>query len=488
MPSRLDRPVASADDGAMSRPRVPRDHHAAELTTLVVPIEGMTCRTCERRIERQVRRIPGVESAAASAPQGRVRVVAGGPLPEAALAAAIEAAGYRVGRDPWLAREPRTWLAAGVGVALVAAVALALEATGLLAGATGVGALEEGGLIVAALLGLAAGVSTCMALTGGIVLALSAAHESGRPAGSAPTIAARLRPTAAFLAGRLLGFAVLGAALGGVGSVVMLPPLAVAALMIAVAVVMSIVGIRLTGVSPRVAAWSPTLPSGLGRRLGLDEGAVRGYTDGRAAVLGAATFFLPCGFTQAVQVFALSTGSPLHSAAIMTAFALGTAPGLLAVGGLPALISGRARPMLLQLVGVVVLGFAMANATAGLRLAGFSPSFGQESPPPAPAVTFEDGVQVLRTYQVVNGYLPEHASLYAGVPTRWIIESQDARSCAIFLQVPALGLSVTLREGENAIDLPPLEPGRINYSCSMGMYGGRLTVVERPAEPVEGAG
>jgi sulfite exporter TauE/SafE/copper chaperone CopZ len=458
------------------------------LTTLVVlPIEGMTCRTCERRIERQVRRIPGVESAEASAPQGRVRVVTRETLPEGALAAAVEAAGYRVGRSPWLAREPRTWLAAGAGVVVVAVVALALEATGLLAGATGVGALEEGGLIVAALLGLAAGVSTCMALTGGVVLALTADSEAGRPA-AVSGLVARLRPTAFFMVGRVAGFAVFGAGLGAVGGALILPPLAVAGLMVGAAAAMSIVGIRLIGVSPRLAAWSPTLPGGLGRRLGLEESGARGNTDWRAAILGAATFFLPCGFTQAVQVFALSTGSPLLAGAIMTAFALGTAPGLLAVGGLPALISGRARPMLLQLVGVVVLGFAMANATAGLRLAGFSPSFGQEGPPPAPAVTFEDGVQILRTYQVVNGYLPEHASLYAGVPTRWIIESQDERSCAIFLQVPALGLSITLREGENAIELPPLEPGRISYSCSMGMYGGRLTVVERPGELVDGAG
>ena len=53
--------------------------------------------------------------------------------------------------------------------------------------------------------------------------------------------------------------------------------------------------------------------------------------------------------------------------------------------------------------------------------------------------------------------------------------------CAVFLQVPSLGLAVTLHEGENVIDLPPLEAGRIQYSCSMGMYGGRLTVVDAPA-------
>ena len=123
-----------------------------------------------------------------------------------------------------------------------------------------------------------------------------------------------------------------------------------------------------------------------------------------------------------------------------------------------------------------------------------TPAIAFQAPPTAtPVVAIEDGVQVLRTFQVANGYLPADAALYAGLPTRWIIESLAGGSCAIFLQSPALGLAVTLEEGDNPIDLPPLEPGRIAYSCSMGMYGGTLTVVDarrtaswrdwRPADP-----
>ena len=44
--------------------------------------------------------------------------------------------------------------------------------------------------------------------------------------------------------------------------------------------------------------------------------------------------------------------------AIMAVFAIGTAPGLLALAGLPVLVPGSMRPTLLRLVGVVVLGFA----------------------------------------------------------------------------------------------------------------------------------
>lgn len=467
----------------MASRSVPRSAQVSgDTVTTSVPVAGMTCRSCEQRIERHVRRIPNVEGVRASAAHARVEIVSSGPVSMADVASAVETAGYRVGATPWLSRDRGTWLAAGAGLLAVVALAIAAETTGLLGIASGVGDISEGGLLVAALLGLAAGVSTCMALTGGLVLALSAAFTSSRPADTEAGVLTRLRPHLAFQAGRIGGFAILGAGLGALGASVALPPVMVGALMIVVAVVMSMLGARLTGLSPRIAGWSPTLPPGLARAMGLAPGEVTAYSDLRALALGAATFFLPCGFTQAVQVYALSTGSPLTAGAIMAAFAIGTAPGLLALGGLPTLVPARSRPALLQAIGVVVIGFAVINASAGLRLAGMTPSLPTaDSDAPAPVVTIEDGVQTLRTFQLANGYMPAEASLYAGMPTRWVIESLEPASCAVFLQVPSLGVSLTLHRGENAIELPPLSAGSIDYMCSMGMYGGRLRVVDGPA-------
>ncbi|MEI7901937.1 MAG: sulfite exporter TauE/SafE family protein [bacterium] len=59
------------------------------------------------------------------------------------------------------------------------------------------------------------------------------------------------------------------------------------------------------------------MPAGFARSLGLDTGTVSAYSDTRAGLLGAASFFLPCGFTQAVQIYALSTGNPLTAGMIM---------------------------------------------------------------------------------------------------------------------------------------------------------------------------
>jgi sulfite exporter TauE/SafE/copper chaperone CopZ len=507
VPARRDETVVAADlsfrlavDGVLAQMAAERESAGADsapatvpaLISTTVPVAGMTCRSCENRIARNVGRIPNVVRVKASAVHGRVEIESSAPIATAAIAKAIRAAGYELGRTPWLTPDPDVWMTAILGIVLVGAVAVLASVTGLAGLASGAGDLSKGGIAVALLLGLAAGVSTCMALVGGLVLALSASFESrGRDTDAGLGLLGRMRPGLVFMAGRIVGYGVLGAVLGALGASVALPPQVTAALMIAVAVVMTILGTRLTGVSPRIAAWSPTLPMGLGRRLGLGDGAAGAYSDRRAAGLGAASFFLPCGFTQAVQIYALSTGSPLLAGAIMATFAIGTAPGLLALAGLPIVVPSGMRPILLRLVGVVVLGFALVNAEAGIRLSGITlPSFGVETvaaaPLPASGVA-ADGTQSLITHQDSGGYSPGTVSIYAGIPTHWTIASSTASTCAASLVVPALGIQARLHVGSNVIELPALPAGTVRYSCAMGMYGGSITVVNSPTGSTNGA-
>ena len=465
----------------------------AEMIQTDVPVAGMTCRSCEIRIERNIRRIPGVERVSASATGARVSIVSSGPVPASEVAAAIRAAGYEVGRTPWLERDPDAWLAAATGIIVLGAIAIVAKLTGIADLASGVGDLSKGGIVVALLLGLAAGVSTCMALVGGLLLALTASYTAQRAKTATETGAiGSLRPALVFMGGRIAGYAVLGAALGALGSSIALPTRVVAILMIVVAIVMTLIGTRLTGLSPRVAAWSPTLPSGLARGLGLDTGTVSSYSDTRAGLLGAASFFLPCGFTQAVQIYALSTGNPMTAGVIMAVFAIGTAPGLLALAGLPAIMPERMRPTLLRVIGVVVIGFAVVNAGAGLRLAGFTlPSLGPSpvaaAVPAAPAGSTQGAAQTLHTYQDVDGYSPANVTIYAGTPTKWTVESLNGQTCATFLRVPDLDVAVTLHKGANEIDLPAMKAGTLSYTCSMGMYGGTITIVDPPTGGTGGA-
>ncbi len=65
---------------------------ASELT---IAIEGMTCASCVRRVEKAIAAVPGVSGVAVNLATETARVSFGGPVPDAgAVAAAISAAGY----------------------------------------------------------------------------------------------------------------------------------------------------------------------------------------------------------------------------------------------------------------------------------------------------------------------------------------------------------------------------------------------------------
>jgi sulfite exporter TauE/SafE/copper chaperone CopZ len=449
--------------------------HQPGTTTLTVHVTGMTCRSCETRVTRALRRLPGVVGARASSTSGRVTLIVLEPPEPESIAAAVSAAGYQVGTPPLLTRDRTVWLTALAAAAAVGLIVVLASAVGLGDLAGSVGGASEGSLLVVLLVGLTAGVSTCMALVGGVVLALASSRE-------APADSSRfevLRPHLAFQTGRIVGFFVLGAALGALGARLAVPTSVQAALMIGVAVVMLLLGLRLTGLSPRAAGWSPTLPAGLARRLGLAERAQRPYSDGRAAGLGALTFFLPCGFTQAVQIYALATANPLTAGVVMAVFALGTAPGLLALAGLPGLATGARRPRVLAVVGVLLVAFALVNASAALTLVGWSPSRAVAAPTAiTPNVTVSGGIQTVTMEQGSRGYSPADTVVYAGLPIRWVITSESAFNCAAYLR-DGSGWRVDLQTGVNTLARPAMEPGRWDFSCVMGMYSGSFTAIER---------
>jgi sulfite exporter TauE/SafE len=290
-----------------------------------------------------------------------------------------------------------------------------------------------------------------------------------------------MRPQLAFNAGRVAGFALLGALLGAVGSAMSLPTRVLAVLVLAVAAVMLLLGVRLTGISPRAAGWTPRLPQGLGQALGLAPGGDRSYSTTRTALLGAGTFLLPCGFTQAVQLYALSTGSAVQAGTIMAAFAVGTTPGLLAVAAVPEVTSGRRQVTVLRAVGVVVLAFALLNLSGALNLLGVRGGAPVTTATTASAnVTVQSGVQTVRMAQTPDGYEPATTVLYSGMPTRWVIDGTSPLDCSAYLRVPGLDVSVNLVEGPNTVELPALASGEVPFTCVMGMYSGTLVVVDPP--------
>ena len=444
-----------------------------------VPIAGMTCTACEVRVSRAIQRVPGVLAARVSAKAGEALVVCSGPLDMDAVTRVVEKAGYRVAEDNrrWLSRDSKLWRDVALAVACVVLAVLVWRVTGLSAVGDSLSRSALGGnLLFVVLLGVAASVSTCMALVGGIVMGISARFAQTHPEA---TPAQRLRPQAMFNLGRVVGFALLGALVGALGGAINVNGIALGLLMVVVAVVMGILGVKLTGMSPRLATYSFTLPSSW--TSWMYNGTDGSYKDSSAMLMGAASFFLPCGFTQAVQVYALSTGSPLQAGLTMALFAVGTTPGLMGVGALSGIAKGERGARIFRWVGVVVIAFAALNLSNGFALIG--PFDGTSATAQAGArtsnVTDVDGVQVARVEVSASGYSPSQTVVYADEPVKWEIVATGF-GCASIINATDLGVSGTVQAtSDTTAEFTLAEPGTYTYHCAMGMYQGSCVAIDR---------
>ena len=201
-----------------------------------------------------------------------------------------------------------------------------------------------------------------MAVVGGLVLSMSAnfAKEGDK-----------VRPQVLFHIGRLVSFFILGGVIGVLGSVFQLGSMGTFVLNLIIAVVLLILGINLLDIFPWVKKFQPTIPSFIGKRIHGLKNINHTFTP---LLIGVATFFLPCGFTQSMQIYTLTTGSFVAGALIMGTFALGTFPVLALLSFSSLGIHKKAQSgVFFKTAGLVVIFFGIFNLINALVAAGIIP-------------------------------------------------------------------------------------------------------------------
>ncbi len=198
--------------------------------------------------------------------------------------------------------------------------------------------------------GIIASLSTCMAVVGGLVLSMSASFAKEGD---------KVRPQIMFHIGRILSFFVLGGVIGLLGASFQLNTFGTFILSFIIALVMLILGINLLDVFP----WAKKLQPGMPKFLSKHALGVSKLNHSLTPLLvGVATFFLPCGFTQSMQIYSLSTGSFMQGALTMLSFALGTLPvlGLLSFSSFSIQKSSKSG-IFFKSAGLIVILFALFN-------------------------------------------------------------------------------------------------------------------------------
>jgi len=445
-------------------------------------VKGMHCASCEILIEKKLLDLKGIKSVEASVKNGRVLMEYENDPP------AINDLNRIFQKENYFFSDKKAeteesfgkrefFITFGIGI-LVILVFLGLIRFGLSGLIT---VTSSSSLITFFVFGLLAGISTCAALVGGLVLSMSKQWLELYPTQSNFT---KLQPHLIFNAGRLTSYALLGAVLGAIGNKLQISLQFTSILVIGVSAMMVFLALQMLGVRA-FRKFQFSLPK-FATRYVADESNFKGRY--LPFLMGAATFFLPCGFTITAQGLALISGSPVQGALIMLFFALGTLPMLLAIG--LSSISFSKRPHLsyrfLKVAGFLVLFFALYNINSQLNVLGFSSfndidtkfvqSSGAKEEGFAPII---NGKQVLNMEASSSGYKPNYFKVKAGIPIIWEIKDTGTNGCtnAVISRSLFEG-EIKLTPGQTSVkEFTPEKAGKYKFSCWMGMVSGVIEVV-----------
>jgi uncharacterized protein len=432
--------------------------HAAKSVKLKV--EGMHCASCEVLIERKLRKLSGVERVKVT--QGEAEVFTTQKLDLKAANAAVNSHGYTIhlaeNYVPVQKNSVLDYVQIGAIFLIMVAAYLILKRFGL---APDIGVTENMSYGLIFVLGLIAATSTCLAVTGGLLVAISAKYAESHPN---LTRKQRFKPHIYFNIGRVLSYTILGALLGLIGSFFVFSPQASGIITILASLLMIILGLQMLHLIPGLNKVKVKMPKFIAHRI-YEKGSQE-YKPAAPFLLGASTFFFPCGFTQALQLYVLTMGNPMVGALTMLAFSLGTLPGLLSLGAISSFAKGKVQKYFVRFAAVLVILLGVFSISSGLNLVGVAPTSSGDGD----IVPIVDGVQVVQMKVEGLEYTPHRFTIVQGVPVRWEIDGRDAAGCAQIITIPKLGKTESLSQNSvNVIEFTPAETGVISFSCSMGM-------------------
>ncbi|MBI4714306.1 sulfite exporter TauE/SafE family protein [Candidatus Uhrbacteria bacterium] len=441
-------------------------------------LRGTSCESCEIVIEREARALKGVKSAQASHKKQQL-ILEVDPLVdknklEENLRDSLTSHGYSFSASEISTdqiKSARDWKNIGGALVLLFAVYLVFKQFGLFTFSPDVELGE--GLFAIFLIGLVASVSSCTAVVIGLLTAISSASAQQNTESS---VSQRFRPHALFNLGRIVGFAFFGAIVGMVGSVLQFSPALNGVFVLVIAIVMVSLGLHLLGLAPKTLHLSP--PKWFAHKIYDLQNSKKPFVP---FVLGALTFFLPCGFTQSMQLYALSLGDPIRGAIVMTIFALGTAPALLSVGYITSKTKGITLSHISRVAGAIVIVLGVSNFQNGATLLGWTshPEISIASSPVS-QVVLKDGRQLVQM-EITSDftYEPSMITVVEDVPVDWEIYGSNSMGCASSLVQRDFGVQASLRPGLNTVRFTPTKTGKFVFSCSMGMIRGTLIVVPK---------
>lgn len=312
----------------------------------------------------------------------------------------------------------------------------------------------------------------CVAMCGGLCLSQCVPQKEGAPGNKF----AAIRPSLLYNLGRVISYTLIGGIVGAIGSVVSFSGTMRGIVQILAGVFMVIMGLNMLNVFPWLRKLNPRMPKIFAKKIYAQR------QSNSPLYIGLLNGLMPCGPLQAMQLYALSTGSPVKGALSMFLFSVGTVPLLFAFGALSSFLSKKftTKMMTASAVLVVFLGIFMFNN--GVGLSGIAlptlPALAATKEQKANIAVLDGEVQVVTSGITSGSYEP--IIVQKGIPVKWTMKAEDGQinGCNNSIIIQKYNIQKKLQVGDNVIEFTPTESGTVPFSCWMGMVRSKITVVD----------
>lgn len=261
--------------------------------------------------------------------------------------------------------------------------------------------------------------------------------------------------------GRVLSYTIIGALAGLIGSVLSFNSTFTGVIIVLAAILMFLMSLSMLGII------HISLP-----KLKFKNKSRNSF------VIGLFNGLMPCGPLQAMQVYALSTGSIFKGALSMFLFGLGTVPLMLSVGFIYNLFKGNKKIFINKIASILILILSIVMLNRGLLslnidIAKSFKDYGDYTP-----TIIKDNYQVIEFNLSYNSY--EDILVQKDIPVKMIIhvDEEYLTGCNNMITLKDYNVSKKLEVGENVVEFTPTKTGTFTYTCFMDMIKNNIKVID----------
>ena len=334
----------------------------------------------------------------------------------------------------------------------------------------------------------------CIAMCGGINLSQTL-QKSSEPSANVSNISrAMFQNAAAYNAGRIISYTIIGGILGGIGAITgMAGTLQTSSffqslLKLLAGALMVVMGINMLGLFPGLRRFNLRIPL-----PHFQKGKQKKASHKRRTpfIIGLFNGLMPCVPLQSMQIVALASANPFTGALSMFFFALGTIPLMLGFGSIVAGLGKHFTKQVLKCGAILVVVMGLSMMSQGTALSGINSKINtlfsvkdettvKTSDPnhlnDSDTDMENDDIQYVSS-TLESGHYPD-ITVKAGTPVKWTIhaEKSSINGCNYKILLPDFDTECVFEEGDNTIEFTPKETGIYTYSCWMGMITGKIYV------------